>query len=224
LLKKEKFENSEGWNQMIVAEEVLGIKISSNHCSQKWDERFLGVAREISSWSKDPSTKVGSIAVSIERKIIAQGYNGFPAGCDDSEAFYNNRETKYARVIHAETNVICNACNSRIGLHHATVYIYGMYPCPECVKLLSQVGIARIVFQLGETQNLEKWKVDFEVSKSLMRELHIGFTHYSSKNRGIRNLVCTVNPEHIGSSQFHHVGEICNYGGYHDGKWQLKEK
>lgn len=167
-----------------IVEEVLSLKLSGNQVSQKWDERFLEVARVISSWSKDPSTKVGAIAVNVERKIIAQGYNGFPAGCNDSESFYNNREAKYARIIHAETNVICNACNSRVGLHCATIYIYGMYPCPECIKYLSQVEVARIVFQLGETQNLEKWKVDFETSKLLMRELHIGYSHYKENVNG----------------------------------------
>jgi dCMP deaminase len=162
---------------MIKVDEVLAIQLRSEP-TEKWDGRFLGIARSISSWSKDPSTKVGALAVNVERKMIAQGYNGFPKGCDDSSLFYSNRESKYARIIHAETNVICNACNSRVGLHSATIYIYGMYPCPECIKLLAQVHVARIVFQLGETQNLEKWKVGFETSKSLMRELHIGYTHY----------------------------------------------
>lgn len=166
---------------MIKVEEVFSIQLRTEP-TQKWDERFLGIACSISSWSKDPSTKVGALAINVERKIIAQGYNGFPIGCDDSERFYNNRESKYVRIIHAETNVICNACNSRVGLQLSTVYIYGMYPCPECIKLLAQVYVARIVFQLGETQNLEKWKVDFETSKSLMRELHIGYTHYKETN------------------------------------------
>ena len=165
---------------LITVDEVLSLKILGSQQSSRWDERFLEIARGISSWSKDPSTKVGAIAV-VRRKIIAQGYNGFPAGCNDSEEFYNNRETKYARMIHAETNVICNACNSMVGLHRATIYVYGMYPCPECVKLLSQVEIARIVFQLGESHNSDKWKSDFETSKLLMRELHIGYTHYKSR-------------------------------------------
>jgi dCMP deaminase len=28
-----------------------------------WDFKFLGLAREVSTWSKDPSTKVGAVAV-----------------------------------------------------------------------------------------------------------------------------------------------------------------
>ena len=29
----------------------------------KWDTRFLKLAKEIATWSKDPSTQVGAIAV-----------------------------------------------------------------------------------------------------------------------------------------------------------------
>ena len=31
--------------------------------SDKWDIRFLELARHISGWSKDPSTKVGCVVV-----------------------------------------------------------------------------------------------------------------------------------------------------------------
>ena len=39
----------------------------------KWDSRFLDIAREISTWSKDPSRQIGAIAVR-DRKILATGY------------------------------------------------------------------------------------------------------------------------------------------------------
>ena len=29
----------------------------------KWDERYLRLAKEVSTWSKDPSTQVGAVAV-----------------------------------------------------------------------------------------------------------------------------------------------------------------
>ncbi len=46
----------------------------------KWDKRFLKLAREISTWSKDPSSKIGAVIVNDERRILATGYNGFPRG------------------------------------------------------------------------------------------------------------------------------------------------
>ena len=57
---------------------MKGILILSN----KWDIRFLEMAKLVASWSKDPSTQVGAIAVR-NRTVIAQGYNGFPRGMGD---------------------------------------------------------------------------------------------------------------------------------------------
>jgi len=42
----------------------------------KWDKRFLRIAKEVASWSKDPRSQVGAIAVQ-SRRIVATGYNDF---------------------------------------------------------------------------------------------------------------------------------------------------
>ena len=49
----------------------------------KWDRRFLRIAYEVSSWSKDVGTRVGSVLV-CDRRIIATGYNGFPSKISDT--------------------------------------------------------------------------------------------------------------------------------------------
>ena len=36
----------------------------------KWNERFLALAEHVSQWSKDPSTKVGSVIVNDSRIVI----------------------------------------------------------------------------------------------------------------------------------------------------------
>ena len=63
------------------------------------------MAKLVASWSKDPSTQVGAVAVR-NRTVIAQGYNGFPRGCDDHELYYLNKAIKYKRIVHAEMNAI----------------------------------------------------------------------------------------------------------------------
>ena len=75
----------------------------------KWDKRYLELAKEISTWSKDPSTKVGAIAVSDQGGVIAQGYNGFPRGVVDAHSRLLDKETKYKYIVHAEMNCIYNA-------------------------------------------------------------------------------------------------------------------
>ena len=110
----------------------------------KWDKRFLGIAYEISTWSKDPSRKIGAIAVR-DRKILATGYNGFPKGIEDTEERYNDRETKYQYVVHAEMNCIYNAAENGISLRDSTLYIYGLPVCGDCALGIIQAGVSRVV-------------------------------------------------------------------------------
>ena len=46
----------------------------------KWDKRYLALAKEVASWSKDPSTQVGAITVGNKKEVLSQGFNGFPRG------------------------------------------------------------------------------------------------------------------------------------------------
>jgi dCMP deaminase len=74
-----------------------------------WDAYFIGIAREVSTASKDPSTKVGAVIVRPDWTVAAMGYNGFPRGIADTPERLNDRETKYALVTHAEVNAILTA-------------------------------------------------------------------------------------------------------------------
>ena len=96
----------------------------------KWDDRFLDIAREISTWSKDPSRKIGAIAVR-DRKILATGYNGFPKGIEDTPSRLNIREIKYQYVVHAEMNCIYNAAENGVSLRDSTLYIFGLPVCGD---------------------------------------------------------------------------------------------
>ena len=51
--------------------------------TMKWHYRFMELAKLISTWSKDTSTKTGAIIVGPDKEIRATGYNGFVRGVDD---------------------------------------------------------------------------------------------------------------------------------------------
>ena len=110
----------------------------------KWDKRFLDIAQSVSTWSKDPSRKIGAIAVR-NRKILSTGYNGFPKGIEDTEERYNNRELKYQYVVHAEMNCIYNAAENGISLRDSTLYIYGLPVCGDCALGIIQAGVSGVV-------------------------------------------------------------------------------
>lgn len=107
----------------------------------KWDLRYLSIAFQVGAWSKDPSTKVGAVLVRNNR-MIAEGFNGFPAGEDDAPALYADRSYKYAHVIHAEDNCLNSVRPEDV--RGATLYT--SFPCcPRCTRLARSLGIARIV-------------------------------------------------------------------------------
>ena len=150
--------------------------------NSKWDTRFMKLAREISTWSKDPSSKIGAVIVNDDRRILATGYNGFPKGIGDTEERLNDREQKYPRIVHAEMNALMNALYNGVSVKNATIYVYGLPVCPECTKSIISAGIKRIVISPDPyvyiTPWTEKWK---NVSYEMIKEVgDIGVTYANS--------------------------------------------
>ncbi len=139
--------------------------------TQKWRDRFLDQARDVGSWSKDPSTRVGCVVVR-DRAVISQGYNGFPEGVNDSPDRYDNRELKYQLTVHAEQNAIFNAAKRGISLDGAQMFVDGLPCCHECAKGIIQSGISK-VWMRGK--NAEKWAKSFLVTASLFSEAGVQF-------------------------------------------------
>ena len=109
----------------------------------KWDKRFYRMAREVASWSKDPTQKVGAVLVSPDKRQVSWGYNGFPAAIEDTDDRLNNKEVKNAYMIHAELNAILNAKKDLKGW---TLYVT-KFPCTACALAIVQSGISRVVAQ-----------------------------------------------------------------------------
>ncbi len=137
----------------------------------KWDKRYLALAKEVSTWSKDPSTQVGAVTVGAKKEVLSQGFNGFPRGIEDSDARYNHRQTKYKFVVHAEMNAIYNATYSGVSLDGATLYVYGLPICSECAKGIIQVGIKKVVVK--KAKELDNWNESVELSKQMFDEADV---------------------------------------------------
>ena len=134
----------------------------------KWDNRYLSLAKEVASWSKDPSTQVGAVTVGAKKEVLSQGFNGFPRGIKDTDERYNHRETKYKFVVHAEMNAIYNATYSGTSLDGATLYIYGLPICSECAKGIIQVGIKKVVIE--KSKELDNWNESLQLSQEMFSE------------------------------------------------------
>jgi dCMP deaminase len=135
----------------------------------EWGNRYLSLAKEISTWSKDPSRKIGAVAVGEKGQILAQGYNGFPRGILDSADRYNDRPTKYKLVVHAEMNVIYNATFNGVSLNGARLFVYGLPVCSECAKGIIQVGIQSVTIY-SEDAVPAVWTESFELTNNMFKE------------------------------------------------------
>ncbi len=148
--------------------------------SFKWDFRFVELAEHFSTWSKDPSTRIGAVAVSVNRQILSIGWNGFPRGIADTEPRLNDRETKYKHVVHAEQNCIYNACHNGISLCGSSLFVYGLPVCGECSKAIVQVGVQRVVCGFDGMYK-ENWKESVAFAEGIFKEADIELTYYSRR-------------------------------------------
>ncbi len=139
-----------------------------------WDARWAELAAHISTWSKDRSTKVGSVIVGGGNQILTAGYNGFPRGVNDNIDTRYERPVKYKYTEHAERNAIYNAARYGIPLAGTVMYI-PYYPCTDCARGIIQAGITTVVtleMLQGEKQEdlLSRWGDDFVISRIMLVE------------------------------------------------------
>lgn len=145
--------------------------LCSKNTQTEWDYFFYHLAKEVSTKSKDPSTKVGCVIVGPSHEVRTIGYNGFPRGVrehievpKDEKAQrellkqspdyqflldperWDKRPEKYSWVEHAERNAIYNAARMGTSLEGCTAYLNWLpTPCADCTRAIIQAGIVRIV-------------------------------------------------------------------------------
>lgn len=138
--------------------------------TDKWDKRFMELAKLISTWSKDPSTKTGAVIVRPDRTILAVGYNGFPKGMSDYDELYIDRETKYSRIVHCEMNSVLNAKQSVEG---CTLYTFPFASCDRCAVHMITSGIKVCVFPKLPKKLEKRWKDSVEKTKDYFDEAQV---------------------------------------------------
>ena len=136
--------------------------------SEKWDKRFLDLATHISTWSKDPSTKVGCVVVGEDREIRSTGFNGFQRGIEDDEERLADREQKYPLICHAEENAIMHAARTGVSLKGNAAYVTWP-PCARCTRSLIQAGVSEVVYP-ADIDIPDRWQDDFATASAMMEE------------------------------------------------------
>jgi dCMP deaminase len=131
---------------------------------RKWDLRFIELAKHISFWSKDPSTRVGAVVVDKKNRVLSLGYNGFPRGVQDTPERLDNRDVKYSMVVHAEINALIFAAQP---LEGATLYLWPFLSCSQCTSIIINTGVKRVVAPVSH--NL-RWADSIKLSQELYHE------------------------------------------------------
>jgi|694.fasta_scaffold32804_9 dCMP deaminase len=136
----------------------------------KFITAFMDVAERFSQLSSAMRLQVGAIIVKDDR-IISIGYNGMPAGWDNTceevvdvaktdPRYDNNNFTKELKtkpeVLHAERNAIDKLARTTESGLGATMFITHA-PCMECSKSIYGAGIQQVYYrhQYRNTDGLE---------------------------------------------------------------------
>ena len=121
-----------------------------------WPEYFMRIAFLVAERSTCLRRQVGAVAV-LDKRILATGYNGVPAGvthCEqvgclrDQLHIPSGERHELCRGLHAEQNVIIQAAVHGISLRGAELYCTTM-PCLICSKMLINCGITHIYYAHG---------------------------------------------------------------------------
>ena len=121
-----------------------------------WPEYFMTIAEMVAKRSTCLRRHVGAILVK-EKRILATGYNGAPAGlkhCEEVGCIRQNASIpsgerhELCRGLHAEQNAIIQAAYHGISIAGSTLYCTNK-PCVICSKMLINAGIVKIIYEKG---------------------------------------------------------------------------
>lgn len=134
---------------------------------ENWDIRFLDLCKLVSTWSKDPSTKVGAVIVDENRRIVSIGFNGLPAGVEDTPERLVDRDNKLHMVVHGDANAILFAQRD---LRGCTMYTYPFHPCARCAGLIIQSGIISVISPEAPEEVETRWGDSLSVAREMFDE------------------------------------------------------
>ena len=165
--------------------------------NDKWDVRFLELARHVAQWSKDPSSKCGAVVVDELRRVVSIGFNGFARGTDDSPELYNDRDYKLENVIHCEENAIISAGEP---LHGMSMYLTGA-GCSRCTARVIQAGIDTVIIPCKEEDAFMYrpngdlgWEKSFEMAAKQLQDAKVALHMLEPTGFDARNLMGPLHP------------------------------
>lgn len=126
----------------------------------------IDMARHVAKLSKDPSTQVGAVIFTPERRFVSAGYNGLPRGVRDTADRLTVRDVKYKMIRHAEANAISFATAPLVG---ATLAV--THPCcAQCAGAAIQAGVAHLLWPTPDAAFRARWADDIALVRQMCDE------------------------------------------------------
>ncbi len=137
--------------------------------NKKWTGRLLKMAKEVASWSKDDSTKVGAVITTLDGSPVSWGFNGMAKGIDDSVPGRMVRPVKYKWMCHAERNAM--DLSPRGDLTDCVIFVTFL-PCTNCAQSIIQRKIKTVVIDANCTIDTAPahWKEDMSIALEMFAE------------------------------------------------------
>ena len=119
-----------------------------------WDTYFMRITKLVVTRSSCLRRSVGAVLVK-DKRILATGYNGAPAGmahCEEAGCLRDQlhipsgKRHELCRGLHAEQNAIIQAARQGTEIKDSTLYCTTA-PCSLCAKMLINAGVTRIVYE-----------------------------------------------------------------------------
>ena len=143
-------------------------EVKQGQSEEDWQKLALHstrLAKILSYKTDDPKRGVGAVIMMDNENIVAIGWNGFP-----SKALYGDfprasesdgvpDHDKYPYVIHAEQNALLTRNKDDIRSESTTLFVTKT-PCNECVPLLYEAGIKKVVLPAAEKDTSSKSEKD----------------------------------------------------------------
>lgn len=134
----------------------LMVNLSKKEARPDWDNYFMGIAKVVALRSNCMKRKVAAV-ITIDKRIIATGYNGTPRGvkncneggcprCNNIDA--SGKSLDECLCSHAEENSIVQSAYHGVSIKGGTIYTT-FSPCLMCTKMIINSGIKEVVFNVA---------------------------------------------------------------------------
>jgi dCMP deaminase len=163
-----------------MSDEGIKESVAQELVNTDWNRRFMDLAKHISTWSKDRSTKVGAVIVNDDRRIISTGYNGLTIGLNDKLDMFSERPLKYKVAERAERNAVYSAARIGVSVFGCTMYST-CHPCADCARAIVQSGLAGLCCPKPDFKD-ERWGEDFVIADNILNAAKIKVKYVSSSD------------------------------------------